>query len=152
MKKLLAVAIIVLFIGVGIQPAFAVVTDQSIFRKEIEECSECNGVSDIDLITLEREITKLFFTIKIIQIIFRNHPEIQEMSNELLVFMNSDGIIWDMICVLIINFVETLVEIRETYFGDAGYINWWLTVLLFSTYQFWKAYFTNQQSVSIEVV
>ena len=151
-RKGLVLGIIVLFIGMGIHPAFAVDTNQSIFSKEIEECSECNKVSDTDLITLERKITQLFFTIKIIQLRFRDYPEIQKMSNEILVVMNSNGIIWDMICVFLINFVESIVEFRETYFEDAGYINWWLTVLSFSTYLFWKQYCTNQQSYRIEVV
>ena len=45
MKKLLVVGIIVLFIGVGVQPAFAIETESSVDNIEKKEDCDCQGIN-----------------------------------------------------------------------------------------------------------
>ena len=45
LKKILSIVIIILFIGIGIQPAFAVDTNTSVVNQQSEEVCECQVVN-----------------------------------------------------------------------------------------------------------
>ncbi len=82
-KKGLVVGIIVLFIGVGIQPAFA--NEVSITNKtsEVEEDCNCNPVSNLHLIRLERMLNRVESYTNIISIFSYRNPVIKEKFEEL---------------------------------------------------------------------
>ncbi len=82
--KTLALGIIVLFIGVGIHPAFAVDTNQSMVNKASEEeCWECREVNDRQLVILEKQIKRIEVYTKLMLVLSRYNPEINEEIDEL---------------------------------------------------------------------
>ena len=83
MKKALVVGIIVLFIGVGVQPAFA--NEVSITNKtsDVEEDCNCNPVSNLHLVRLERILNRVESYTNIISIFSNRNPVIQEKCEEL---------------------------------------------------------------------
>ena len=139
--KLLVVGVIILFIVVGIQPAFAIKPKLS---DSEEDCGICPKVSNQHLIIIKKLFYRLEKYKNILPFFLKYNPEImdirQDISNEISSNIDSNGIMWNVICELIIIFVESVKEFRDKYFNWAGYINWWLTVISFSTYLFWKAY------------
>ncbi len=82
-KKGLVVGIIVLFIGVGFQPAFA--NEVSITNKtsDVEEDCNCNPVSNLHLIRLERMLNRLEIHTKILSIFSKYNPEFKEKYQEI---------------------------------------------------------------------
>ena len=143
-KKTIVTSIILLLLGVSISSAFVIDTKQSMVNSKREENCGCKKVSDADLLLIERSLERLLFTINMIKFKLNDYPVFQKITNEFLDILTSNGIIWEIICELIISFVGYIVEFRDTYFGNAGLMNWWLTVLSFSTYQFWKQYCSNR--------
>jgi hypothetical protein len=82
-KKGLVVGIIVLFIGVGVQPALAVDTKQSIDDNKDEECRECNEVCDADLIKLKSLLNRIEQRTKLLLVLSKNNPEIKNNYDKL---------------------------------------------------------------------
>jgi len=81
-KKSLVVGIIVLFIGVGFQPAFA--NEVSITNKsEVEEDCDCQPVSNLHLIRLERMLNRLEIHTKILSFFSKYNPEFAEKYQEI---------------------------------------------------------------------
>ena len=82
-RKGLVVGIIVLFIGVGIQPAFA--NEVSITNKtsDVEEDCNCNPVSNLHLIRLERMLNRLEMHTKILSVFSKYNPEVAEKYQEI---------------------------------------------------------------------
>ena len=80
---ILAIGIVVLFIGVGIHPAFAVNTKQSMVNKEsVEDCG-CGEVSDTDLVKVDRLLDRVEVYSKLLLVLSQHYPELREMSEEL---------------------------------------------------------------------
>ena len=59
-RGILAIGIICLFVGVGIHPAFAVDTNQSMVNKASEDDCGCNEVDDRQLVVLERQLNNVY--------------------------------------------------------------------------------------------
>ena len=81
--KILAVGIIVLFVGVGIHPAFAVDTRQSMVNKASEEDCGCNDVDNWQLVVLEKQLNRLEVYSKLLLVLSRYNPELKEINEEL---------------------------------------------------------------------
>jgi len=82
-RGILAIGIVVLFIGVGIQPAFAVNTKQSMVNKvSIEDCG-CGEVSDTDLVKVDRLLNRVEVYSKLLLVLSKHNPELREMRGEL---------------------------------------------------------------------
>jgi len=82
-RGILAIGIVVLFIGVGIHPAFAVNTKQSMVNKvSVEDCG-CGEVSDTDLVKVDRLLDRVEFYSKLLLVLSQHHPELREISEEL---------------------------------------------------------------------
>ena len=76
-KKGLVIGIIVLFIGVGIQPAFA--NEVSITKtSEDEEDCNCNPISDIQVVRIERLLDRIESRINFILLRHGHIPEVAE--------------------------------------------------------------------------
>ena len=90
-KKGLVVGIIVLFLGVGFQPAFAKEIISTISNNE-DDCN-CDVVSKSELLRFERLLTRFKLVIKSILMRYRNIPEIEEKCNEILNILNIDKIL-----------------------------------------------------------
>jgi hypothetical protein len=89
--KILAVGIIVLFVGVSVSSAIRVDNKPLILENQNEKDCGCNEVSDSDLIREERLLYSVDSYINIIQLINRNNSEIVENCNELLTIISIDG-------------------------------------------------------------
>jgi hypothetical protein len=88
LSKLLTIGIIVLFIGVGIHPAFAIDTKQSIVNKvNDEECWDCKKIDNLQLLVLEQELNRLEVYAKLLLVLSKHNSEIknkiEELSNEI---------------------------------------------------------------------
>ena len=78
--KSLVVGVIVLFIGVGIQPAFAVTPDTS---DSDEDCNICPKVSNLRLVLLERLVNRFETLISKLSVVSKLNPVIDEKYKEL---------------------------------------------------------------------
>jgi hypothetical protein len=81
--KGLVVGIVVLFIGVVVQPAYAVDTKQSIDDNMSEDCKECNEVSDANLIKLKSLLNRIEQRTKLLLVLSKNNPEIKDNYDKL---------------------------------------------------------------------
>ncbi len=81
--KILAIGIIVLCIGVGIQPVFAVDTKQSIVKKEsVEDCG-CEEIDSRHLVRFERQLNRWEVYSKVLLVLSKYNPELREIREEL---------------------------------------------------------------------
>ena len=101
LKKGLVVGVIFLFIGVGINPAFAVKTKTSIVNNQSEEDCGCQVINDVNLVRFERlsnRIEKLLNMLEIytniVSILSKNNLVIAEKyedsSNEIATLKESN--------------------------------------------------------------
>ena len=81
--KILVVGVIVLFIGIGIQPAFAVDTKTTISNNQNEDCKSCDEVSESDLIKIDKLLNKVDVYSKLLLMLSKYNSELREMSEEL---------------------------------------------------------------------
>ena len=84
--------IIILLIGVFVNPAFAVNTKLSNVYQQNEEDCNCGKVSKTDFIRVERLLNRLEVYLKILFILSRNNLEIKEKSEKLLDILNAFNI------------------------------------------------------------
>ena len=120
-KKALVVGIIVLFLGVGFQPALA--NEVSIAKtSDVEEdCLECQPVNRVDLLRVRLLLIRLETITNIILSKFGHIPDIEEKCGEILDIIHSNRVIGTLIfCIslylLLIPmflFGQTLFEIIE---------------------------------------
>ncbi len=83
LNKILVMGITILFIGVGIYPAFAVDNKTSVVNQQNEENCGCEVVSKSDLIKVKRLLNRLEVYSKLLLVLSKNHPELVETSEEL---------------------------------------------------------------------
>ena len=81
--KILAVLIIVLFIGAGIHSAFAVVSSHSIRVNQNEECSDCIKLNNSEYIKIYRLLNKVEVYSKLLLVLSKDNPEIKDEIEEL---------------------------------------------------------------------
>jgi hypothetical protein len=81
--KGLAVAVIILFIGVGIQPAFADVSNTSV-SDSIEDCNLCPKVSDKHLFRLRILLNRIEIFNNELNDISKQNPKVEENFQKLL--------------------------------------------------------------------
>jgi hypothetical protein len=98
-KKGLVVGIIVLFIGVGVQPALAVEPKVSENTMETEEDCGCKEVSDVNLNRLDKALNRLEGNTGFISFLSKRNPKIAEEYQELS------------------NRINALTEMNEEYFS-----------------------------------
>ena len=87
LSKTLVVGVIVLFIGVGIQPAFAVTPDTS---DSVEDCNLCPKASKQQIDRLNNLLERLVRYDSQLSILSKHNPEIEEKYQELSNYINSD--------------------------------------------------------------
>ena len=84
--KVLAVGIIVLFLGVSVSSGFAVDTNQSVRVNQGEkciECRECDEISDVDLVRVERLLYRVEVYSNLLSVLSRHNPKLKEISEKL---------------------------------------------------------------------
>ena len=81
--KTLVIGVIVLFIGVGIQPAIAVDIKTTISNNQNEDCKSCDEVSESDLIKIEKLLNKVDVYSKLLLLLSKYNSELRELSEEL---------------------------------------------------------------------
>ena len=82
-KQTIVISIILLLIGVSVSSAISVDTDSTISDNESEECRECNEVDDRQLVVLEKQLNRLEVYSKLLLVLSKHHPELEEDYNEL---------------------------------------------------------------------
>lgn len=84
-SKILTLSVVVLFIIIGLQPAIAVDSNQSIVSKTSKENCNCKEVDDRQFIILEKQLNSFEVYTKLLLILSRYNPEVkgevQELSN-----------------------------------------------------------------------
>ena len=111
--KTFVLVIIVLFLGVGFQPALANEIPTNIVSDVDEDCLECQPVSRIDLLKIRLLLTRIEVFTKIIMQRFGHIPEVSEKCDEILNIIDSSNIQWDypLMCVILISILVPLVAI-----------------------------------------
>ena len=108
-RKGLVLGIIALFIGVGIQPVFAVETKTSIMNKgSVEDCTNCQVDSNLYRVRLEKLLDRLESYIKILGILYKDNPEIVSVCNKNLELINSN--IFDELCDSLLTYLSDLLD------------------------------------------
>ena len=118
-RKGLVVGIIVLFIGVGFQPAFANEVSVTNKTSDFEEDCNCNPVSNLHLIRLERLVNRLEIHTKILSVFSKYNPEFAEKYQEIpnristLVSINEESVICDFLESLFNKYFDKIVNLHE---------------------------------------
>ena len=97
LDKTLTLGLIVLFIGAGIYPAFAVEINSTMISNQSEKDCGCEAKNDYKPVIAERLITKLKIYINRILLKINGIPEIEEEFKDILDTFNSDRPICDFI-------------------------------------------------------
>ena len=79
-KNVLVVAVILLFVGVCVQPAFAINPNLS---DSEDDCDICLKVSNLNLVRLENLSNKIYKYDNILSVLSKNYPEFTEKYQEL---------------------------------------------------------------------
>ncbi len=95
--KILTLGIIVLFIGAGIYPAFAVEIKSTMINNQSDRDCSCEAKNDYKQVIAKKLITKLEIYNNRILLKLSGIPEIEEKFNEILDAFNSDRTICDLI-------------------------------------------------------
>ena len=105
MKKLLVVGIIVLFVSVGIQPAFAVENKVSTDKVENVEDCDCQEVSEIDLDNLDKESDRLESYRGLLSLLSKRNSKVAEyyegLSNSISTLKEIEGDNKSVVCVFL---------------------------------------------------
>ena len=109
MKKALVVGIIVLFLGVGFQPALANEVSTNIVSDVDEDCLECQPVNRADLLRVRLLLIRLEVFINIVLSIFGHIPKIVTICEEILEILKNG--IKDIICNILLNPLYRLMVI-----------------------------------------
>ena len=110
--KILALCVVLSFIGIGIQPAFGVDIRQSISNNQSEECRECRELSNAELIKVKQLINRVETYSKLLLVLSKNNPELKEKSDDFynqistIQEMNDDRIICDILQYLVNDFYD----------------------------------------------
>jgi len=84
-REILAIVIVALFIGVGIHPAFALDTNQSMVNKTSEEeCCNCKEIDNRHLVRLKKQLNRLEVYTNLFLVLSKHNPELKEKIEELL--------------------------------------------------------------------
>ena len=78
--KILAVGIIVLFMGVSVSSGFALDTNQSIRVNQSEDCEECQEITKADLVLVKQLINRVDICSRLLLTLSRIKPGINDIS------------------------------------------------------------------------
>ena len=113
-KKGLVVGIIILFVGMGVQPALAVENKVSTDKVEDLEDCDCQEIDDEQLGILKKYLNRFESNIKKLSLLFKDNSEIaneyEELTNsiqEMNIVINSD-IKFPILCEFFTNILESL--------------------------------------------
>ena len=109
LRKVLVVGIIVLFLGVGFQPAFANEINTTIVSDVDEDCLECQPVNNVDILRVRLLVIRIKAITNVILSRFGYIPEVKEKCEEVLELINSGVLL--LFCVIILVWCELLVGI-----------------------------------------
>ena len=114
MKKALVIGVILLFLGVGIQPALANEVSTNAVSDVEEDCLECQPASRVDLLKVKLLLIRLEAITNVILSKFGHIPEIKEKCEKILETIHSDNDLFSVIIcgiagVLLAYFVSLIV-------------------------------------------
>ena len=125
-KEILILGIIFLFIGLGINPAFAVEISNDTTSEDIEDC-DCEVTDNFDIVRIksllnraERSINRVETFAKLIPILSKDNPEVFEVCLEYIdecqekletIRLNIQSGAFELICSLIEDFKDFLINL-----------------------------------------
>lgn len=112
--KVLALGIIVLFIGVSVSSATYI--DKPSMKVENENDCGCKEVDNKHTQFLEKQLNSIEVYIKLMLVISKNYPELKEISEELSEFSKIYGF-WDDFCDAISNLAQSIQDLINNYGG-----------------------------------
>ena len=117
LKRILSIGTILLFIGISIQPAFAVNIRHSIVNNVIEGDCNCKEVTNADIVIVERWLDRVEVYSKLLLVLNKNNPEIKEKCEELLEIIYFNGK-WDfpIICYILNESLTNFFAIGDAIF------------------------------------
>ena len=86
LNKSFVIGVIVIFIGVGFQPVFAIKPN---ILENYEECSECRELNKVESALLKIQLIRLEKYTKLLLGLSRNNPDVSEKCEYLLDYINS---------------------------------------------------------------
>ena len=137
-SKGLAVAVIILFLGVGIQPALADEISTNIVSDVDEDCLDCQPVNRVELLKVKLLLIRIEAFTNIILSRFGHIPEVKEKCEEILDIINSEGLN-DIICNILMRIGIFLEELGKK-FPEGTIINPILAIIMFPVIILWNMY------------
>ena len=114
--KTLVVGVIVLFIGIGIQPAFAVTPNTTDSK---DDCKLCPKVSSLHLFRLKRLLNRLEKYDNELSVLSKLNPEIEEKYQEISNYINTDKpISIRPLCIILEILMDTFAVLGEYFVGQ----------------------------------
>ena len=145
-SKILAMGIIVLFIGLGFSSAISIENRSSIVNNKSEEDCGCQETSDSYLVKLDRMTSRLEVYIKILMLLSKNNLELIKIWEELTVKIsaledvNNDKPICDILENIYLVFKDRLFYLSDIYkslVGEEPLKAFLLTLLALPFAEFW---------------
>jgi hypothetical protein len=134
MSKILVFGVILLFISVCVQPAFAVESILSNENTQIEEDCDCQELDRINQIKVKLLLTRLEVINNILLSRFGHNPKIKEISEKISEITDSDGILEDY-CLGLGNLLSIIYQVFTDYLifpiGDFIYFIFFWPLILF---------------------
>ena len=114
MKKALAIGVILLFLGVGFQPALANEVSTNTVSDVDEDCLECQPVNRVELLKVKLLLIRLEVITNVILSRFGHIPEIGEKCGKILDVIHSNRVLdYPIICSILLYLGNTLRYIDE---------------------------------------
>jgi hypothetical protein len=116
--KILAVGIIVLFMGVSVTSAIRVENKTHIIDNQVEDDCSCNEVSDADIVKLEKQLDRVERYCKLVLVSSRYNPELKRTSDDLFDRIPSLNalILTNLICGILESILKTINSTLQPFF------------------------------------
>jgi hypothetical protein len=88
-KQLITISIILLLVGINVTSAIRVENKTPIIDNQVEEDCGCNEVNDVDIVKLEKQLDRVEVYSKLLLVLSKNNPGLNEISEELSNLINS---------------------------------------------------------------
>jgi hypothetical protein len=123
------IGVIILFLGVGIHPAFAVYNEQLIVSEKIDYACGCNDVSNIDLVQLNKLANRIKHYCKLLVVLSENDLVVKMKYDQIIDIIDSTSDFKEFLCDIVTEILEIIYDLAD-YLYEKGVDNAIINVIV----------------------